>query len=138
MHKFNRDGILENVPEERWQWLAIYSDDTSLRQFGTDEVFHQFKEIDQSKLREFRMFSGSRFFSLMFQPGMKLIHFYDYYVLNANILEPNKDTPKTKRFKNYVFGYEKGSEKCLFTIMEDDNLAISRENLIFTGEGVAI
>src|SRR3972149_5303149 len=99
MHKFNRDGVLENVPEERWQWLAIYSDNTSLRQFDTDEVFHQFKEIDQSKLKEFRMFSGSRFFSLMFQPGMKLIHFYDYYVLNANILEPNKDTPKTKRFK---------------------------------------
>lgn len=99
---FNRNGIKEEVKPEMWQWVAYYSDGFVLKQFADDGVFHQFKEIDQSRLAVFKMISSSfpQVYALPFNPKtMKLIHYYMRTGLNVG-------TPQFVEIKSYVFGYE--------------------------------
>ncbi len=126
--KFLREetGELETVQREKWRWVAIYNDGSEVRQF--DEAtgrFHQFKEIDQSKLKTFRMISDKNpiGFYLLFQPEhMKLIHFYRNVVFNYE----SKDRTKIKL---YVFGYEENingrTHKRLTCIMPDDGVVLT-------------
>ncbi len=126
--KFLREetGELENVQREKWRWIAIYDDGSELRQF--DEAtsrFHQFKEIDQAKLKTFRMISDKNpiGFYLLFRPKeMKLIHFYRNVVFNYE----SKDRTKIKL---YVFGYEENivgrTYKRLTCIMPDDGVVLT-------------
>jgi hypothetical protein len=91
------------APPEVWQWEATYEDGSYLKQFGEDGIFHQFAEIDQSRLAMFKMISPEfpQTYSLLFSdPNMKLIHFYRNIVLNTG-------TDKEERIRIYCFGYEK-------------------------------
>ena len=66
----------ERVEPEKWQWVADYGKE-SLYQFDKDGVFHQFKEIDQSKLASFRMIcEGQKDIIIKWNKDYKLIHFY--------------------------------------------------------------
>lgn len=97
----------EEVEPEIWQWEAYFEDGSSLKQFDDAGIFHQFAEIDQSKLVVFKMVSPQfpNSYTLLFdQPGMKLIHFYRNTILNAG-------TESESRSRLYCFGYERGTGK---------------------------
>ena len=88
----------DEVEPVQWRWIAQYTDGSLLYQYDDNtNRFHQFKEIDQSKLGCFQMTDGERVFTLLFSPGMKLIHFYRNIVLDFGGDE--------QRLKLYVFGY---------------------------------
>ena len=116
-------GLWEDVTEELWQWEAHYNDGTVLKQFDTATplpefgknvfLFHQFAEIDQSKLYTFKMVSPrlNKEYSLIFNPQRwTLIH---QYIRSSLIVKQWKDK-KTgaitqvarKKFTAYVFGYK--------------------------------
>jgi hypothetical protein len=118
-YTFIRNGIEEEVNAEKWRWIAIYSDGEVLKQFDDENHFHQFKEIDQSKLAVFRMLKDdtSMNYDLIFNSAdMKLIHFYRHTQLENGAI----------KLKCYVFGYEKNingvTVKSLQMIMPDDKL----------------
>ena len=101
-YKFNRDGEWIDAGEkETWCWEAVYDDGTELKQFGDDGIFHQFKEIDQSKLHYFKMVHEEKpCYTLLFNPQKyKLIHFYKRTRLNMG-------TNNEIFFTVYCFGYE--------------------------------
>lgn len=107
-YKFHRIDKEKNIDEwedvqpELWRWEAVYNDSTSLKQFDDEGIFHQFEEIDQSKLLIFRMYSPKvpQIYSVLFNPSfMKLIHFYRNTVLNTG-------TEQEIKLKTYCFGYE--------------------------------
>ena len=130
IYKFLRKetGQFEDVPLERWRWCSKYSDDSCLYQFDEKtKTFHQFAEIDQSRLKSFRMFSDDNpvGYALAFSPAsMKLIHFYRHVVLNYG-------TADEKRYKIYCFGYEKknGSktDPYLIFILPNDTFVLDQE-----------
>lgn len=120
--KFNREGVEESVSLERWVWGVVYTDGSELHQFGEDGVFHQFREIDQSRVQMFVMYSPAdgRRYDLVVSPEMKLIHFY------RNIRTPDTGG---KFVKVYVFGYEKNidgrNQQVLNFIMPDDRIVMA-------------
>jgi hypothetical protein len=103
-----------------WVWRATYNDGTFLEQYGEDGIFHQFAEIDQSKLQLFQMASvaTAQVFTLKFDPiNMKLIHFYRNQILNAG-------TSDEKRVRIICFGYERLGAKNLMAILPNNELFI--------------
>jgi hypothetical protein len=109
------EGILEKVRREAWRWIAIYKDGTRLAQFDDElRLFHQFAEIDQSELYSFTMEHDSYpEQTLLFQKGMKLVHFYR----NTKLA----DAPWVKL---YFFGYETATDKRLICILPNGKTAI--------------
>ena len=122
-YKFEKNGVVEFVKPEKWSWRAYYTDRTILDQFDTNGFFHQFKEIDQSKLLMFKMMSKGKAYSLAFKKGMKLIHYYKNVVLYQG-------TPKEQRLKIYCFGYEKGKNKNIMMILPNDELILTGDTNI--------
>jgi hypothetical protein len=114
----------EGVQEEVWQWEAIFQDGSNLSQFDQKTgLFHQFTEIDQSKLAVFKMISPThpQVYSLVFDAKtMKLIHFYRNVVLEAA-------TESERRVKLYCFGYEDKSKKQIFAITPESELIITTD-----------
>jgi len=100
-YTFERDGVLEEVARENWRWEAHYDNGEVLKQFADDGTFHQFKEIDQDRLAQFKMVSDDKpNYTLLFIPGkMKLIHYYKR--VRLNIL-----TEDEVFITAYCFGYE--------------------------------
>lgn len=99
---FNRDGeIIDAGEKELWCWEAVYDDGEVLKQFGDDGVFHQFKDINQTKLAQFKMVSEVKPpFIIIFNPKkMKLIHFYKRTRLNIG-------ADNETFFTVFCFGYE--------------------------------
>lgn len=108
---FYRDGKPESVEKEKWCWEAVYTDGTILKQFDDDGIFHQFEEIDQCRLFAFRMTDDVITHTMLFEQGMKLIHFYREYRLNVG-------TQQFKAITLYVFGHEIDGKKQLFVITD--------------------
>lgn len=117
--KFDRNGVLEAVEPELWRWEAKYNDGSTLKQFDDNGIFHQFGEIDQSRLFVFSMVNAetNQTYMLIFEEGMKLIHFYENYIFWGA-------TEFEKRVKAYCFGYETKNDKRIFAIMPDGGMAI--------------
>ena len=117
--KFCRDGAGEETVElERWIWTAIYQDGTQLKQFDDDGRFHQFREIDQTRLNAFVMSTPDESHPpviLKFEPGYKLIHFYRNISLNNGAI----------RIRLYCFGYESVNAKVILVIMPDNRVVIT-------------
>ncbi len=115
------------APEETWRWEAHYEDGQILKQFGDDGVFHQFSEIDQTRLAMFKMTSPlyPQSYSLLFSdPSMKLIHFYRNTILNAG-------TDMEQRSRLYCFGYEKKigarTHKVILMISPSNGLIVTED-----------
>lgn len=120
-YKFKReDGTIEDTHKEEYFWEAYYTDGTVLRQFeDSDKSFHQFKEIDQSKLSAFKMRPSDDTrgvgFTLLFNPSsMKLIHYYKRYHLDVGGAD--------EKFTLFVFGYENKYGKVLNVITPSGEL----------------
>jgi len=100
MYKFIKDGKTIETEKEQWCWEAHYNNGFVLKQFDEAGFFHQFKEIDQSKLFAFKMVNDEKCHTLLFDPDkMKLIHYYKRKRLNIF-------TPDERNFTLYCFGYE--------------------------------
>lgn len=99
--KFLKDGREILTEKEIWCWEAYYHDGTFLKQFDNAGYFHQFKEIDQSRLLAFKMVNESMpCFTLIFNSAkMKLVHYYKRF--NFDIGGPNE-----RHFTVFCFGYE--------------------------------
>ena len=124
-YRFYREssGEWETVQPERWQWVAKYLDGSILKQFDDETgLFHQFKEIDQSKLLAFYMVNPDHApYVLHWIPGRKLIHFYPVYKLDHG-------TPNERIYRIYCFGFEGGGNKVIMCIMPDDGLIITDDH----------
>ena len=117
--KFYREqtGQFESVPRERIAWEAHYCNGTILKQFDDSGVYHQFGEIDQTKLTAFRMVttgSPGPMWTLKWEPGYKLIHFYRMVRLDFG-------TPNERLIKLYCFGYETPSNHKMILVVGPDN-----------------
>ncbi len=112
------------VSPEAYGWQAFYSDGSSLLQFdGATMLFHRFSEIDQSRLRTFKMVSadGTKNLLLDFSEGMKLIHYYRNVCLQFG-------TPQEQRFKLYCFGYQKGDQKVIISIWPNGEVSVGENH----------
>lgn len=128
-YTFYRDGVPEQVERETWRWVAVYRDGTELHQFddATGE-FHQFSEIDQSRLGVFRMVHDElRPVAIPFEPtSMKLIHFYRRINLNVG-------TEDEQHFTVYMAGFERGGVKHLLGIMPDGEIVLADDAEVVQG-----
>jgi len=119
-HKFYRKEIeeWEEVEHVLWEWRAIYKDNTNLLQYGDDGIFHQTKEIDQSRLEIFIMenIDTHQRISIEFPEKAKLFFQYQNAILNAGSREE-------KRLIMFIFGYEGN-----YFVIDFDN------NIIFTND----
>jgi hypothetical protein len=119
--KFYREGGSEPepVPLEPWRWEAHYTDGTVLKQFGDDQIYHQFREINQPALANFRMVSdGQPPMIIQWRDGLKLIHFYRNCHFNVG-------TDNEIRARIYCFGYEDAAAKVLLAIMPDGGVVVT-------------
>lgn len=99
-YTFNRDGVPEEVAVERWAWGVVYDDDTEFHQFGADGVFHQFKEIEQDRVKMFTMYEvGGEGRVDMPVKNVQIFHFY-----RNLMLDQGTDDARTVRV--YVFGWK--------------------------------
>ncbi len=120
------------VEEEDWKWVAFYEDDTQLAQFedkegvaGAAGEFHSSLEIDQTKLLALviqKRDDPSKYFTLHFSKGMRLIYYYRNARLDVN-------TPYDRMVRLYCFGWAKTtadnkSEKVVMHIYPDDTMHI--------------
>jgi hypothetical protein len=106
------------VPIERWVWQCKYDGNTELHQFNdADHTFHNFGEIDQTKLQTFHMRNTTtgQTLTMLFPAGAKLIHFYR----NAGL---DVGGPGERYVRLYCFGYEYGSISCKFVITPTDEI----------------
>lgn len=124
---FMRNGVPEEVHAERWCWEAHYTDDTILRQFEpSDHSFHQLREIDQQRMRFFRMINylTGKFYDIDWHPARKLIHKYMRTVLEMA-------TPQEQRVTSYAFGYETHfqgtTHKVILVILPNDNVVVTED-----------
>lgn len=120
------DGTIDDVEQERWCWEVIYRNNQILKQFDSDGVFHQVREIRQPFMETFRMvnYDTGRAYEIRWKPEYKLIHFYPNFVLNIN-----KTNPSGTRVRLYSFGYTvkiRGIPHTMIsTIMPDDSVLIT-------------
>lgn len=113
----------EEVKLERWIWGVVYQDGTELKQYDADGKFHQFKEIDQNKVRLFVMLNpetGKRF-DLLKKEGMQLFHFYR---ICGTI-----DGEGRRENRVYVFGYKEKKHTAYHYILPNDTLLISSKDV---------
>lgn len=116
--QFNREGKICPVDIERWVWIAYYSDGSILTQFDYKGIYHQIREIDQSRLIKFAVCKVAKVemdhigemkiylegdFSIPWHPDQKLIYFYPNYVLEVG----HPDHPKGVHLRFICFGFEK-------------------------------
>ena len=127
---FTREnGEKEEIQPERWGWAVIYNDGAELGQFEGDPllvtgIFHQFKEIDQGKVKAFLMVKqGEGVRILLTAPGARLFHLYRNIALNVG-------APDERRLRVYVFGYKKDGRVAYHYILPDDRLLISDTDLV--------
>lgn len=114
-------GQWEAVEPENWRWEAHYSNGEVLKQFDDSGLFHQFAEIDQSRLFAFKMVSDDKPpYTLLFPEGGKLIHFYRNIVLGMG-------TPNMRKIRLYCFGYERNGVKVILVITPTGEAVITND-----------
>ena len=114
----NEKGVEENIALERWGWGVVYTDGSELHQFGADGVFHQFKEIDQSRISIFSLYligDMETSIHIPMQEGMQIFHFY------RNI-RPHYDS---KFHKVYVIGYKHDGKIVHHFVLPNDSIVTS-------------
>lgn len=75
----NKNGKTECIKQERWGWAVIYKNNTELKQFDDNNIFHQIGEVEQEQVKMFILYKledPSKAIAINILPGMKLIHKY--------------------------------------------------------------
>lgn len=126
-YTFTRDGVPESVHMEKWCWEAHYNDDVVLYQFnGESGTFHQMKEIEQARMKFFRMinYETGKYVDIDWHPAYKLIHKYMRTRLDAY-------GPNDRIMTSYCFGYETRiaqiTHKFIMVILPNDNIVITED-----------
>jgi hypothetical protein len=110
---------IEYVYPEKWAWEVTYKDGSTLKQFDDVGVFHQIKEIEQSKIHTFRMVcEKEKELVIPWEPGYKLIHFYRNTILDDG----------QRRVRLFCCGYEKDNTKKIYVITPDNQI-IETDNI---------
>jgi hypothetical protein len=120
---------VETVDGEPWFWVARYNDGLSLAQFDAeDKTFHQFGEIDFSRLSVFevrRAVAGGQVFSVCMTPGMRPVFFSRTQRLHIG-------TPMEQRVKLFCFGYQETlggrNVKCILTAYPDGSVTVANDD----------
>lgn len=126
--KYLHPATGEFASKEAWRWVAVYKDGTQLEQFelkGSEAIFHRFAEIDQEKLRMFKMVHDK--FNpviLIFPPGAKLIHKYRNMILNVPF-DAAGDFTQERRERFYLVGYELGGQLHGVVITHENQIIIT-------------
>lgn len=122
IYSFNRDGVPEAVVREAWRWEAYYTDGSVAFQFDDrDHSFHQFAEIDQTRLAVFKMVHDNRpAIILDFPQGAKLVHKYINTVLNVG-------TKNETRTRMYIAGYETDRASTFACILNTGEVVITAD-----------
>ena len=125
----NAEGKKEEVKLEDWIWSVVYKDNKELQQYEYNKdkelpgAFHQFKEIEQDKVRLFVMRNlktGQRF-DIVRPEGAQLFHFYRHCGSQRA-----EDTGEVIKFnKIYVFGYKLGKHTAYHYILKNNTLLIA-------------
>jgi hypothetical protein len=91
----------EKVEPVLWIWVAIYKDETFLRQFDDTGIYHQINEINKSMLEVFIMenIKTHQKISLNIPKGKNVFLRYENTVIAYG-------TSHEKKYKTFVFGYE--------------------------------
>lgn len=113
----------ETVLVEPWCWEAHYADGGVLKQFDqSDKSFHRFDEIEQYKVKVFKMVHHSGRELLVHKPdGGEVIHFYRNLAQVVSSIATGKVIKET-RMRVYGFGFRVGKTKVINLIMPDDNV----------------
>jgi len=127
---FNRNGVEEEVPIEKWVWHVVYKDGTELYQFGkeldTGKLrFHQIGEIDMDNVDVFEMIKVDNpklRYSIRKSPEMKkIIHHYR----RANL---NLGTEDETHITFYCFGYKLSEDLSVYHfILPDDRIVVTTD-----------
>lgn len=115
-HTFNENGKEIVIALERWVWGVVYRDGTELKQFDDQGKFHQFREILWINVELFVMYKyedQSKSFTIRYEPGMKVSHFYR---------NTRSDDWGSEFYKTYIFGFEKDGVKVYNHILPDDRI----------------
>lgn len=128
MYKFiNAKGEEEIVQPEKWGWGVIYSDNSEFRQFDREGKFHQFREIEQERVKMLVMYqleNMSKRIDMPVKGNVQLFHFYRHFCFNFGTAEEHKT-------KVYVFGWkdrETGSEAYHY-ILPDDRIIVANHDI---------
>jgi hypothetical protein len=100
--QFLRGDKFEDVEPEDWVWGVVYEDNTELHQFADDGIFHQFREIEQERVKMFVMYrlaDLTKRIDMPVKPEMQIFHFYRKCHLNVG-------TESDRWVKVYVFGWK--------------------------------
>lgn len=123
-YTFNRNGVKEEVPVERWAWGVVYKDGREFHQFAKDGTFHQVGEIEQEHVKLWVLYktgTENKRIDILLPDGAKVIHKYRNYIFNAST-----DAETQKRV--YIFGYKLG-DKCFYNfVLPDDRIVQSCED----------
>lgn len=133
--EMNDDGVVSRVPErvieiplEKWAWHVVYDDGSELHQFDRDEDadgkrwFHQFKEIDQSRVKFFEMVNVEnpklRYSIDVTMDVGQVFHFYRRSRLNIG-------TPQETKVCFYCFGAVVNGTSIYHFILPDNRIVIT-------------
>lgn len=121
---FERDGVKEEVPVERWAWGVVYKDGREFHQYDREGVFHQLKEIDQENVKLWVLYKvgeENKRIDILLPEGAKLIHKYKRYVFNAAALNGG-DKSQEKQVTVYVIGYKTEGASHYNYVLPDDRI----------------
>lgn len=112
---------------EKWAWGVIYNDGTELKQFCEDGTFHQFVEIEQSKVQMFIMYqleNHNKRIDLVTE-GKNIFHFYRHTTFSML-------TPEQRKVQVYCFGYKDKDKTAYHYILPDDRVVIADKDIDIT------
>ncbi len=127
--KFIEEGKEILIPQDKWGWIAIYKDNSYLKQFDdTTGIFHQFGEIAIQNLDTFvvqdleKPGDNSKRYEIHITEGMTPIYFTR--VTTFNMLQENE-----VRIRTPYFGYKENingsSIKTIMSIHPSGALSIA-------------
>ncbi len=131
---FNRDGVLEEVPVERWAWGVVLKNGSEMHQYDAQGVFHQVGEIPQDEIKLWVLYKTgpeNKRIDIVLPSGARIIHKYKRYVFNASSLNGG-DSSKEKKETVYVFGYKDGDKYHYNYVLPDDRIVQSTEEIGLT------
>lgn len=131
MNSYNfkeEDGTTTLVTQEEWAWMALYKDNSTLKQYDdTTYEFHQFKEIDLDELDVFVIYNTqnpgdmTKRYEIHMEDGMTPIFFYRTTVFNMKQRNETKVRVAQFGYKENIAGR---SVKTILSIFPNGALSI--------------